>query len=297
MSIRAVTSATPLMLVEECKRIGISQPELLRGTDLSPASLQFGSGRVPVEQVYALWDNIIRLTHDEMFGLHAAENVPFGVYRVQDYMFAVSASPREALERSSRSFALINDAFRHSVCQHRDLAYLELLNAEEGQDIPRPYIEYILVNYLVRLRMVTRTRFMPIEVHLTYRKPHSIHEYENIFSAPVRFQQAANRLIFPQHLMEVRQPLADPELCELLESYARQQLREQSPRKSPMADVREALMVNLVARKLTLPTLARELAKSTRSLQREFHANGTPRCAEAFTRASVRVALHKKREA
>jgi AraC-like DNA-binding protein len=255
--------------------MGINQATLLDGTGLSPASIQNASGQIPAEQLYALWDNTIRLSGNELFGLHAAEKVPLGAYRIPDYLVALSASPRDAMERSNRSFALITDVFRHAVRQHRDLAYLELHSAEGPQDLPRPYIEFILGNYLVRLRMATQTRFRPAEVHLTYREPRSTREYDRFFGAPVRFRQALNRLVFPKHLMEMRQPLADPELCELLESYACQQLRQRLTGKLPLADIREALAVNLLAGRVTLTALARQLAKSTRSLQREFHAHGT----------------------
>lgn len=254
--------------------MGISQTTLLDGTGLSPASIQNAPGYIPAEQLYALWNNIIRLSGKETFGLHAAENVPFGAYRVHDYMFSLSISPRDALERINRSFALITDVFRHSVRQYRDLTYLEFHIAEGPQYFPRPYIEFILANYLVRLRLATQTRFMPIEVHLACRKPRSTREYDRFFNAPVRFHQAVNRLVFPQHLIETRQPLADPELCELLESYARQQLLRLSRGKSFLGEVREALIFNLASGHPTLPVVARQLATSRRGLQREIAAHG-----------------------
>ena len=178
MSTRMVVTTTPRILVHECKRIGISQTVLFDGTGLSAASIQNTQGYIPAEQLYALWDNIIRLSGNERFGLHAAERVPFGAYRVHDFMVLLSTSPREAMERINRSLALITDVFQHSVRQHRDLAYLEFQSAEGSQDLPHPYIEFILANYLVRLRIATQTRFIPIEIHLTYRKPHSTREYD-----------------------------------------------------------------------------------------------------------------------
>jgi len=275
MNTMMVATITPRILVQECKRIGINETALFNGTGLSPASIQNARGYIPAERVYALWDNIIQLSGHERFGLHAAEKIPFGAYRVHDYMVSLSTSPREAMERINRSLTLITDIFQHSVCQHRDLAYLEFHSAGGPQDFPQPYIDFVLANYLIRLRMATQTDFVPIEVHLTCQKPHSTREYGRFFNAPVRFRQAVNRLVFSQRSMEMQQPLADPELCELLESYARQQLRQQSHRKYPMEDAREALAANLAAGCLTLPALARQLAKSTRSLQREFHVNGT----------------------
>ncbi len=274
MAAGMVSAVTPRLLIGECVRLGISQEKLLSEIGVSHECIHSASGRVPLEKMYVLWNSATRLSGDQMFALHAAERLPFGVYRVLDYMLAVSSSPRDALERSSQSFGLFNNVFRLSFRLHRDLAYLELSNPGDPRDLPRPYIEYILTNYLMRLRLVTQVNCKPAEVHVTYEKPPLTDEYHRVFGAPVRFQQAVNRLVFPRHLMEIRHPLADPELCELLESHVQHSLRRLSAAQRPMTEVQEALAHNLETGNMTLPALARQLAKSSRSLQREIHANG-----------------------
>jgi AraC-like DNA-binding protein len=126
----------------------------------------------------------------------------------------------------------------------------------------------------MRLRLVTQVNCKPSEVHVTYGKPPLTDEYHRVFGAPVRFQQAVNRLVFPRHLMEIQHPLADPELCELFESHVQLSLRRLSDARRPLAEVHDALAHNLDTGNMTLPALARQLAKSSRSLQREIHANG-----------------------
>jgi AraC-like DNA-binding protein len=269
-----ITSVTPRILIEECGRLGIDQKKLLNEIGLSSDSIQNVSGRIPVEKVYRLWNSATRLSGDTMFAVHAAERIPFGAYRVLDYMLAVSSTPRDALVRSSQSFSLFNSAFQLSFRLHRDLAYFELSNAGNPRDLLRPYVEYILITYLLRLRLVTRVNCTPAEVHVTYKKPALAEEYHRVFGVPVRFQQAVNRLVFPRHVMEIRHPLADPELCELLENHVQQSLRRLSGDHRPLAEVHDALAHNLETGDMTLPALARQLAKSSRSLQRQIHANG-----------------------
>jgi AraC-like DNA-binding protein len=274
MSTGMVSAITPRILVEECGRLGIKQPELLDEVGLSHDCLQNVSSRIPVEKMCILWDSILRVTSDPMFALHVAEKIPFGAYRVLDYMFAASSSPGDGFARTSRAFGMVNSAFVLSLRLHRDRAYLELHNPGKPQDLPRPYIEYILMNCLVRLRIVTRVNCEPSEVHFTCGKPPFTNEYDRVFRAPIRYYQAVNRLIFPRHLMEIDFPLADRELCELLEDYAQRRIQDPVSWSSTLVEIRHALAHNLESGNVTLEFLSRQLAKSCRSLQRDIQADG-----------------------
>lgn len=274
MSTGLITAITPRILVEECGRLGINQNELLNDARLSFESIQNPSGYIEIEKMYLLWSSILRSTGDQMFALHAAEKTPFGAYRVLDYMMALSSSPKDALARSSRSFALVNSAFMLSLQFRGNLAYLELHNSDKPQDIQRPYIEFILANYLVRLRIVTHVNCKPIEVHFTFSEPPSTGEYNRIFGARARFRQSMNRLVFPRELMEIQHPLGDPELCEMLEDYAQRQLRHMAHGNPALIEIQRAVCENLGAGNQTLAILSRQFAKSRRSLQREIQSNG-----------------------
>jgi AraC-like DNA-binding protein len=269
------TAITPRLLVEECGRLGIDRKRLLTEAGMSPDFLSPTRTAVPLESVFRLWEGILRLSPDQMLGMHSAERLPFGAYRVLDYMMSTSSSPRDALERSSRTFTRFNTAFSLPFYMRRDLGCLELEYAENPRSLPRPYIEYIFTNYLVRLRFATRRNINPVEVHVTYKEPANSQAYGRVFGARFRFGQPANRIIFQRHLMEIPLPLADLELCELLEQYTQRRHQDLRAPKTPLQDVREVLVHGLRDGSITLAQVARQLAKSIRSLQRELHANGT----------------------
>src|SRR5262249_10519724 len=119
MGSQLVTAITPRIIVMECARYGISQDKLLREAGLSIDSIPSPSGQFPLDIMHSLWDSAMRLTGDAMFALHAAERVPFGAYRVLDYLLAASSTPRDALMRSSRCFGCMNNTFRLSLGSHR----------------------------------------------------------------------------------------------------------------------------------------------------------------------------------
>jgi len=255
-------------------RLGIKKEKLLAKIGFTDSYIDNSSVHIPVEKVCVLWESVMSLPINQMMGMHLPEKVPFGAYRTLDYMLASSSSPRDALVRSCRSFEMMNSALLLSLRMYRDLACLELCNPGDPYGLPRPYIEYILTIYLVRLRFATRTKCSPVEVHVTFRKPSCTQAYDRMFMAPVRFNETANRMIFPCHVMELPHRFADPELCELLEYAVRQKLCHWSHANRSLAEIYEVLAYRLENGETTLTVLAQQLGKSRRSLQREISASG-----------------------
>jgi AraC-like DNA-binding protein len=270
----SVTAITPQILIQECSRQGVSKETLLNEAGIPHEAIHSPSGQIPFETMCALWKNALRLSEDPMLALHVAEKIPFGAYRLLDYMLAASATPREGLFRNSRSFNIMNNAFVVVFRLHRDLAYLELHSPRNPRHVPRPYIEYILTLYLTRLCFVTQAKCKPLEVHVTYAQPRSVNEYERIFGARVRFNQPVNRLVFGGQSMDIPHPLADPELCEVLEHHAQRSLASSNDQKYPLGEIRKALVHNLANAKASLGDLSMELGLSSRSLQRKILENG-----------------------
>lgn len=292
-----VTTITPRVLVGECVRRGFSKAKLMAEAGISQDYLDHPAGRIPVDLMCALWDTAVRTTRQEMLGLHSAVRVPFGMYRLLDYMLAASATPQDGLESTARAFRIMNTGLTLSFRSRSEEAYLEMHGPDKLRDLPRPYIEYILTLYLERLRITTQVHCKPLEVHVTYARTPSTQEYDRVFGARVRFCQAVSRLVFPRHLMALRHPSADPELCELLEVHAQQRLRRSSGDKHSFNEVRHALACNLMKGKAALTDLSAQLAMSVRSLQREISLNGmTFRALLDQTRQERAVALLQQQD-
>ena len=270
----SVTAISPQILIQECSRQGVSKETLLNEAGIPHEAIHSPSGQIRFETMCALWESALRLSRDPMLALHVAEKTPFGAYRLLDYMLAASATPREGLSRNSRSFNIMNNVFVIVFRLHSNLAYLELHSPSNPRHVPRPYIEYIMTLYLTRLCFVTQAKCKPLEVHVTYAQPRSVNEYERIFGARVRFNQPVNRLVFGCQLMDIPHPLADPELCEVLEHHAQRNLASFNDQKYLLEEIRKALVHNLANARATLGDLSVELGLSSRSLQRKILANG-----------------------
>lgn len=276
MRLATTTSVTPRILIGECVRLGIDRRTLLTQAGISSFQPISRMARdFPLEHMLALWEAILRLVPDQMFAVHTAKTLRFGAYGVLDYMLSSSSCPRDALERSARSFRLVNSAFNLSFYLHRELGYLELEYPENPRDLPRPYVEYIFTNYLTRLRFATQSSLTPLVVEVAYKEPAAASVYENTFGAPFRFGQPTNRMIFRRHLMELPHPLADADLCELLDEHIQQKAGQSARGTERWLQVREVISAYLKRGNVTLAHVARQVGMSSRALQRELYANGT----------------------
>src|SRR5580765_5117092 len=268
------TAITAQLLIGECVRRGVKREKLLNDTGIGQQCMEQARSGISLNQFYALWDEAIGLTADQMLALHVAEKVPFGAYHLIDYITAASATPEKAMMHISRSISLLNSTLHLSLRRHKNLAYIELHSLHGPQDLPRPYIEYIFTSILMRFRFTTQVKWRPCEVQVTYRKPGLVKEYDRIFESPVRFSMGVNRIILPSYLMEVDHPIADPEICEVLESLIKRKLREPHADAHSLVEIQHALTESLQAGNTSLTDLSRRLAKSRRSLQRELQRGG-----------------------
>lgn len=274
MSSGTATTITARIITEECLLRGISERKLFKNTGLS-AALIHSQRTVTVDDMYALWDRALMLTGNPSLAIDIAAAVPFGAYRLMDYLFATSSSTLGALERGARFFNLFNSAFLLRLRTDWNSVYLELHNPSDAQTLERVYIEYIFANYFVRARLMNRVRLVPTEIHVTYARPINVDSYDRLFQAPFRFGRTANRIILPRDVLNLPNYHGDAELCEMLEAYALQKQRQVSNDDGHLAQIRSLIKNSLKSGKLTLESISRQLAKSSRSLQRDIHAHGT----------------------
>src|SRR5574339_413198 len=102
----ATTSSRALLAALD--RLGFGKDELLAAAGLTAAQVADPDGRLPGESVAALWQTALRRSGDPGLGLRVALSVPFGAYRVIDFLGASAATVGEGLLRVARYFPIIN---------------------------------------------------------------------------------------------------------------------------------------------------------------------------------------------
>src|SRR5436190_23009540 len=111
MSSRTVTNVTARGVVDYCRSRGIASDGLLSAAGIPPSLIAQAGARLSAEQAFAIWDHAERATGDPFIAQRVADILPFGTYRIADYLLLTGATPRDSLEKFIRSFPLINNAF------------------------------------------------------------------------------------------------------------------------------------------------------------------------------------------
>jgi hypothetical protein len=119
-----------------------------------PVSLIAQAGaRLSAEQAFALWDQAKRATGDPFIAQHVIGVLPFGTYRIADYLLLTGATPRDSLQKFVRSFPLVNNVFEMHLATWRGGAHLQLHSPYAPDGPSHFYVEFIFSMILARLRL------------------------------------------------------------------------------------------------------------------------------------------------
>src|SRR5262245_24361831 len=108
-------------MLDACGRLGLNTGEILKAAGLDAATLHDPDARIPAEQVDALWKKAYELSGDPDLALHAIEVLPFGAYRVVDFLASSAPTIGAALAKVSDYFPLINSVVRlpYQLCERQ----------------------------------------------------------------------------------------------------------------------------------------------------------------------------------
>jgi len=268
----AVTST--LAMVRAAAARGFPTADLVARVSLTPEILEDPDARIPGDAALQLWQALIERTGDPALQLAAPTQLPFGAYRVIDYLVGASATVGEGVLRFAQFFRLIADAISLTVEEEPDGQRL-CLKTVGGGAVPSVYVDYVFAALVGRIRMRIRPELQLRGVELRRPPPADPRPYEACFRAPVRFSAELDRLCFTAAEWAAPIAGADEALARVLEEHARV-LEARLPEAATdfISEVRSSIVA-------TLPDsadedhVARALHMSTRTLQRNLSGAGT----------------------
>lgn len=267
-------SVSSRAMLDACARLGLDTAPILAAANLDRATIQDPDARIPIEQVDALWRKAYELSGDPNLALHAIEVLPFGAYRVIDFLAASAPTIGDALAKVSDYFPLINMVvcLPYVVGDHHVTFAIEA--PSRPATITRPYAEYTLAAVFLRSRMATNQRYPLMRVDFSHPRPADISEHERIFECPVSFGADTSQLVMAREVWDTPRTGSDPTLFAILDTHARM-LMEQLPGPSDLVGrVREAIENELRGGDPKLESISRRLAMSSRTLQRRLRDEG-----------------------
>ncbi len=268
----AVTSTLAMVRAAEAR--GIDTANLLAAANVPRALLEDPDARLPGRTVLALWTELRERTADPVLQLAAPSNLPFGAYRVIDYLVGASNTVGEGIRRFARFFRLIADAVELTIeedVQERRLC----LVMSDGGSIPSVYVDYIFAALVGRIRMRIRPRLAVLRLELRQPEPLAAQAYSKFFRAPVCFGSPADRLCFRREEWDAPMDTADAALALLLEEHARILAQRVQPDTHGFHDEVQKTIASLLPEGGSAKAVAHALDMSVRTLQRKLIASGT----------------------
>ena len=157
-----------------CARLGLDTTEILRYAGLTSATFEDPDSHIPLEQMARLWARAYELSGDPHLALHAVEVLPFGAYRVIDFLAGNAPTNGEALAKVCDYFPLINDVVRVVYGVGQDEVVLSLEAPTQPAVITRPYAEYTLAAIFVRTQRAVGQDFPLRRVDFSHARPADI---------------------------------------------------------------------------------------------------------------------------
>jgi len=268
-----VLTVSSRALVAACANLAVDVDALLAAVGIERDLLDDPDARIPAHRARELWRRAYELAGDPNLALHAVEALPFGAYRVIDFMASSAATVGEAFRKVSDYFPLINTTVTLPVIVGDSEADLAVVPARGAPPLSRPYAEYTLAACYLRVRDAVGP-FDPLRVEFPHEEPPDPSEHERVFRAPVRFGRESARLVFSRKVWDQANAHPDPTLCTVLESHAKRLLSE-VPRGGLTEEIRKKTLAQLRGGTPTLEHVARELGLSGRTLQRRLREEGT----------------------
>jgi AraC-like DNA-binding protein len=269
-----IAATSTLAMVCTAEGRGVGTADLLEAAGITRAVLEDPDARLPAPAVLGIWNALRQRTADPVLQLAAPTSLPFGAYRVIDYLVGASATVGEGIRRFARFFRLIADAITLTVDQDQGEYRLSLATADGGP-VPPVYADYVFAALVSRIRMRIRPALEVRRVEFRQPEPRATAPYVETFRAPVRFGAAADRLCFGSEEWEAPMDSADAALARLLEDHARIIARRIPHAASGFTAEVEKTITAVMPEGGSAEDVARALNVSVRTLQRKLVPAGT----------------------
>ncbi len=262
-------------LVRYLNYLKVDVDMLLLSLGLDPALLSSPDERIPFETYIAIEDEAARVTGDPYFGLHMGEFVEAGNWNILGFMMLNCRTLGEAFEKSGRYEKIIGNLIEGSVQFRGKTVKMVLSTPAHAPSMSRHCFECVVSSSVTMARYLTGKDISPVEVGFTSPEPASREEYQRVLRCPVLFDRKQCYMVLDTSLASIPLRLPNPALLEHFENYAREYLATLEDVQPITREATKLILLHLDSKSLSVATIARKLAMSTRALQNHLRREGT----------------------
>jgi len=270
-----VATTSSRALLAACKNLGLDTLSLVEEAGILPEEVDNPDGRLPGAAVATLFRQALVRSGDPDLPLRAAAAVPFGAYKIIDFLAASAPSVGEGLLRVARYFPLINSTAELRVHDESDVLRLQFWTPVDPAGVPRPYVEYALAVTFLHCRHAAGFDWPLLEARFAFPKPAAKGMHEGIFGCEVKFGAPRSELVIARSVWESpSRGAASSELLRVLEDHADRLISTLRNEEPVQANVARLLTKALQGGDPSLENIARQLHLSPRTLQRKLRSEG-----------------------
>lgn len=213
---------------------------------------------------------------DPALGLHMGQATSLSTFGVLGHLLMSAPSMAELCELFFKYHRLISDSEPSSLDLDGDSAILTYRYPVSPNPVcNRIRAEFGLVQVCKIGQHMLGNHIEVQAVHFEHGAPDYAGEVQAFFGAPVRYDEAATRLIFPADILDRQLIHANPAVTQLLEEEAQRQMRRLA-RATQLAEQLESYLYQQIQwEKPTIAQAARHFAMTERTLRRKLDAQQT----------------------
>ena len=265
----------PIGMSEALSELGVSPADVLAAACLPPDLLATPGPRVSVRDYFALWQAIRDVSDDPNIGITLCTRVRSDLTEPLFLAVLSAADVAAAVEIVARYKRIMEPQDLYIRTDHAAGQVVVTLPEPECDAVQPQILIEVQFAFIVEMcrRGTGEDRFGPSEMSL--RLAHLDHraEHARYFGCAIRLGAASNQMLFRSEDFARPFRTHNPQLLSALIPY----LNATTPpaERSPIARARAVIAERVRGQRPTVETVSKELAMSTRALQRVLRDNGT----------------------
>jgi len=182
------------LLLESAARRGLDRRMLTQGRVLATGERWSG------QDFFTLLHRVGESLQDEFFGL-ASQPCPMGTSQLGIELLVLSEDLADALERSSRFYALVSQGLRLRLIHGGETAIFEISLADPSRDECHFLVEWHMLRWYMLCQWLIGEEIALERVDFPHPMQTALADYAEVFGHNCRFSQAGARFVFSGHYL------------------------------------------------------------------------------------------------
>ncbi|GGB48617.1 hypothetical protein GCM10011316_20900 [Roseibium aquae] len=248
--------------------------DIARKFDLPARPEKLKNERIEAAVLLAAFEHVAELTGDDAAMLDYYSGLPHGSIPIFDYVALCAGSVRDGLKNWERFIAIRTNCYRMEFTEDADFGYLTWHIPDRLG--PRTQNMFAKIAWATsRIEHMIGQPTPELRIDLTSTAPRCGSCFQHRYGNRLKFGQPYDRILIPVRFLDLRPPKSETNLYSIVESAALAEIDEANALNDPLIKVKTVIGEQMKSGTCTLETVAAQIGKSQRSLQRLLEENGT----------------------